>query len=30
MLLIEPWDKALVNAIVKAIGASDLGITLQL
>ena len=27
MLLIEPWDKALINAIVKAIGASDLGIT---
>ena len=27
MLLIEPWDKALVNAIVKAISASDLGIT---
>ena len=26
MLLIEPWDKALINAIVKAIGASDLGI----
>ena len=25
MLLIEPWDKALINAIVKAIGASDLG-----
>ena len=24
MLLIEPWDKALINAIVKAIGASDL------
>lgn len=23
MLLIEPWDKALINAIVKAIGASD-------
>ena len=30
MLLIEPWDKALINAIVKAIGASDLGITPQL
>lgn len=27
MLMIEPWDKALVNAIVKAVGASDLGIT---
>ena len=27
MLLIEPWDKALINAIVKAISASDLGIT---
>ena len=27
MLLIEPWDKALITAIVKAIGASDLGIT---
>ena len=27
MLMIEPWDKALVNAIVKAIVASDLGIT---
>ena len=27
MLMIEPWDKALVNAIVKAIAASDLGIT---
>ena len=27
MLLVEPWDKALVNAIVKAISASDLGIT---
>lgn len=27
MLVIEPWDKALVNAIVKAISASDLGIT---
>lgn len=27
MLMIEPWDKALVNAIVKAISASDLGIT---
>ena len=27
MLVIEPWDKALINAIVKAIGASDLGIT---
>lgn len=27
MLVVEPWDKALVNAIVKAIGASDLGIT---
>ena len=26
-VLIEPWDKALINAIVKAIGASDLGIT---
>ena len=27
MLVIEPWDKALVNAIVKAVTASDLGIT---
>ena len=27
MLVIEPWDKALVNAIVKAETASDLGIT---
>ena len=27
MLIVEPWDKALVNAIVKAISASDLGIT---
>lgn len=27
MLVVEPWDKALVNAIVKAITASDLGIT---
>ena len=27
MLLVEPWDKALVNAIMKAISASDLGIT---
>ena len=27
MLLIEPWDKALINAIVKAVSASDLGIT---
>ena len=27
MLVIEPWDKALVNAIVKAVSASDLGIT---
>ena len=27
MLGVEPWDKALVNAIVKAISASDLGIT---
>ena len=27
MLMIEPWDKALVNAIVKAVSASDLGIT---
>ena len=26
MLLIEPWDKALINAIVKAIGASDLAL----
>ena len=26
MLVIEPWDKALVNAIVKAVSASDLGI----
>ena len=25
MLVIEPWDKALVNAIVKAVTASDLG-----
>lgn len=27
MLVVEPWDKALVNAIVKAITSSDLGIT---
>ena len=27
MLVIEPWDKALVNAIVKAVSASDLDIT---
>ena len=27
LLVIEPWDKALVNAIVKAVSASDLGIT---
>lgn len=27
MLVIEPWDKALVNAIVKAVSSSDLGIT---
>ena len=27
MLLIEPWDKGLVNPICKAIQASDLGIT---
>lgn len=27
MLVVEPWDKALVNAIVKVITASDLGIT---
>ena len=27
MLMIEPWDKALLNAIVKAVSASDLGIT---
>ncbi len=27
MLIVEPWDNALVNAIVKAISASDLGIT---
>ena len=27
MLLIAPWDKALLNAIVKAISSSDLGIT---
>lgn len=27
MLVIEPWDKALVYAIVKAVSASDLGIT---
>ena len=27
MLMIEPWDKALLNAIVKAISSSDLGIT---
>lgn len=27
MLVVEPWDKALVNAIVKALSASDLGIT---
>ena len=28
MLLIEPWDKALINAIVKAISASDLVVRL--
>ena len=27
MLVVEPWDKALVNGIVHAINASDLGIT---
>lgn len=27
LLVIEPWDKSLLNAIVKAISASDLGIT---
>ncbi len=27
LLVIEPWDKALLNAIVKAVSASDLGIT---
>lgn len=27
LLVIEPWDKALVNAIMKAVSASDLGIT---
>lgn len=27
MLVIEPWDKSLLNAIVHAISASDLGIT---
>ena len=27
MFIVEPWDKALVIAIVKAISASDLGIT---
>ena len=27
LLVVEPWDKSLLNAIVKAIGASDLGIT---
>lgn len=27
LLVLEPWDKALVNAIVKAIASSDLGIT---
>lgn len=27
LLVIEPWDKALVNAIVKAVTTSDLGIT---
>ncbi|QWT17034.1 ribosome recycling factor [Collinsella sp. zg1085] len=27
LLVVEPWDKALVNAIVKAISGSDLGIT---
>ena len=27
MLVIEPWDKALVNGIMHAISASDLGIT---
>ena len=27
MLMIEPWDQALLNAIVKAVSASDLGIT---
>ena len=27
MLMVEPWDKSLLNAIVHAINASDLGIT---
>lgn len=27
LMVLEPWDKALVNAIMKAISASDLGIT---
>ena len=27
MLVVEPWDKSLLNAIVHAINASDLGIT---
>ena len=27
MLVLEPWDKSLVNAIMKAVSASDLGIT---
>lgn len=27
MLMIEPWDKSILNAIVHAINASDLGIT---
>ena len=27
MLMIEPWDKSVLNAIVHAINASDLGIT---
>ena len=27
LLVIEPWDKALMNAIMKAVSASDLGIT---
>ena len=27
MLMVEPWDKSILNAIVHAINASDLGIT---
>ena len=27
MLMVEPWDKSVLNAIVHAINASDLGIT---